>query len=68
MAELASTRVASIARKTNETDIAVSVSIDGTGKSTIKTGIGFFDHMLEQLARHSLIDMDIKADGDLHIR
>ena len=67
MTKQTSTRVASIARKTNETDIAVSVSIDGTGKSTIKTGIGFFDHMLEQLSRHSLIDMDIKADGDLHI-
>lgn len=67
MTKQTSTRVASIARKTNETDIAVSVSIDGTGKSMINTGIGFFDHMLEQLSRHSLIDMDIKADGDLHI-
>jgi len=67
MPEQINARAACIARKTNETDISVSVSIDGTGKSSIETGIGFFDHMLEQLSRHSLIDMDIKADGDLHI-
>lgn len=67
MTERANPRAASIARKTNETDIAVSVSIDGTGTSSIATGIGFFDHMLEQLSRHSLIDMTIKANGDLHI-
>lgn len=60
-------RTATIARKTNETDIAVKVSIDGTGAGTISTGIGFFDHMLEQLCRHSLIDMEISAKGDLHI-
>ncbi len=60
-------RTAKIARKTNETDIAVEVNLDGTGAHDIKTGIGFFDHMLEQLARHSLIDMKIDAKGDLHI-
>lgn len=61
------TRTGSVARKTNETSIAVSVDIDGTGASTIETGVGFFDHMLDQLSRHSLIDMTIKADGDLHV-
>ncbi len=63
----ASKRTAEIRRKTNETAIAVAVNLDGSGKSEIATGIGFFDHMLEQLSRHSLIDMKIKADGDLHI-
>lgn len=61
------TRTASIDRKTNETNISVEINLDGTGKYDIKTGIGFFDHMLEQLSRHSLIDMKIRADGDLHI-
>jgi len=60
-------RTATIERKTNETAIAVSVDLDGTGKSTIRTGVGFFDHMLDQLSRHSLIDMTIEAKGDLHI-
>lgn len=60
-------RSATITRKTKETDISVHVNLDGAGKADIVTGIGFFDHMLEQLARHSLIDMDIKCDGDLHI-
>lgn len=60
-------RKASISRKTNETSINVELSLDGTGKYDIKTGVGFFDHMLEQLSRHSLIDMKIRADGDLHI-
>lgn len=60
-------RTAQISRKTNETEISVSLNIDGTGKSEIETGIGFFDHMLEQLSRHSLIDMKITAKGDLHI-
>jgi len=59
-----SNRTATIDRKTNETNISVSVNLDGTGVSDIHTGIGFFDHMLEQLAKHSLIDMSIKADGD----
>lgn len=54
-------------RKTKETDIRVAVNLDGGGRYNIATGIGFFDHMLEQLSRHSLIDIDIKAKGDLHI-
>ena len=60
-------RAASVTRRTKETEISVSVAIDGAGRSDISTGIGFFDHMLEQLSRHSLIDMTIKAKGDLHI-
>ena len=60
-------RKASVARKTKETGIAVSVDLDGKGASEISTGVGFFDHMLDQLARHSLIDMKIEAKGDLHI-
>lgn len=60
-------RTAKIARKTKETDIAVAVTLDGVGKAGIATGIGFLDHMLEQLARHSLIDIAVKAKGDLHI-
>ncbi|MCU0831758.1 MAG: imidazoleglycerol-phosphate dehydratase HisB [Rhizobiaceae bacterium] len=60
-------RTATITRNTNETRISVTVNIDGTGTGTIATGIGFFDHMLDQLCRHSLIDMVIKAEGDLHI-
>lgn len=60
-------RKASASRKTKETEIAVSVDLDGTGKSDIRTGVGFFDHMLDQLARHSLIDMTVDARGDLHI-
>jgi len=60
-------RTASIARKTNETEIAVSINLDGTGAHKMATGIGFFDHMLDQLSRHSLIDMDVSCKGDLHI-
>ena len=60
-------RTATVARETKETAIKVTVDLDGTGKSAIATGIGFFDHMLDQLARHSLIDMTIEAKGDLHI-
>lgn len=60
-------RKATIKRKTKETDIAVSVDLDGSGKAEIETGIGFFDHMLDQLARHSLIDISVAAKGDLHI-
>ena len=60
-------RKAKIARKTNETDIAVTVDLDGTGVHNMATGIGFLDHMLDQLARHSLIDISVKAKGDLHI-
>ncbi len=60
-------RKSEIVRKTNETDISVSINLDGTGKYNMQTGIGFLDHMLDQLAKHSLIDMEIKAKGDLHI-
>lgn len=54
-------------RKTNETDINISLNLDGTGKATISTGLNFFDHMLDQIARHGQIDLTIKASGDLHI-
>ncbi|WFU72681.1 imidazoleglycerol-phosphate dehydratase HisB [Bradyrhizobium sp. CB2312] len=60
-------RTATIKRKTKETDIEVSVNLDGTGVGNIATGIGFFDHMLDLLARHSRIDLTVKAVGDLHI-
>lgn len=60
-------RTATIARKTNETEIAVSIDLDGTGAHAMNTGVGFFDHMLDQLSRHSLIDMDVACKGDLHI-
>lgn len=60
-------RKAEITRKTNETAIEVALNLDGTGKSDCKTGVGFFDHMLDQLARHSLIDITLRAKGDLHI-
>ena len=60
-------RQASIIRTTKETDISVSIDIDGTGKAEIDTGIGFLDHMLEQIARHGLMDLSIAAKGDLHI-
>ncbi len=60
-------RKASVERKTHETAISVTVDLDGTGRYDIATGIGFLDHMLEQLSRHSLIDLTVKAEGDLHI-
>ncbi|WP_028956016.1 imidazoleglycerol-phosphate dehydratase HisB [Sulfitobacter sp. 20_GPM-1509m] len=60
-------RSATITRQTAETDISVTINLDGTGSYDNQTGIGFFDHMLDQLARHSLIDMTIRAKGDLHI-
>ena len=60
-------RTASITRKTAETDISVEINLDGTGIYDNQTGVGFFDHMLDQLARHSLIDTTIRATGDLHI-
>ncbi len=60
-------RKASVARKTKETEIAVSLNLDGTGKYAVSTGVGFLDHMLEQLSRHSLIDLDVQAKGDIHI-
>lgn len=60
-------RSAKVSRKTKETDISVSLDIDGSGRTDMATGVGFFDHMLDQLSRHSLIDMTIRANGDLHI-
>ena len=60
-------RKAEITRTTNETEISVSVTLDGTGQHHIATGIGFFDHMLDQLSRHALIDIALTAKGDLHI-
>ncbi|WP_323766577.1 imidazoleglycerol-phosphate dehydratase HisB [Marinovum sp.] len=60
-------RTATITRKTAETSISVSLDLDGTGVYDNQTGVGFFDHMLDQLSRHSLIDMTIRAEGDLHI-
>ena len=60
-------RQASVTRKTAETEIAVSVNLDGTGLADCQTGVGFFDHMLDQLARHSLIDLKVAARGDTHI-
>ena len=60
-------RSAKVSRKTRETEISVSLDVDGAGKADMATGVGFFDHMLDQLSRHSLIDMTVKARGDLHI-
>ena len=63
----AAMRTAEIHRNTAETQIDVTVNLDGTGLYTVSTGIGFFDHMIEQLSRHSLIDMNVKTVGDLHV-
>ena len=60
-------RTATVQRDTKETQIRVSIDLDGTGAAKLSTGIGFFDHMLDQIARHGLIDLDIQAKGDLHI-
>jgi imidazoleglycerol-phosphate dehydratase len=60
-------RTAEITRNTAETRISVKVGLDGTGQARLSTGIGFFDHMLDQIARHGMIDLDIQAEGDLHI-
>jgi imidazoleglycerol-phosphate dehydratase len=60
-------RTAEISRNTAETRITARVNLDGTGQAKLATGIGFFDHMLDQIARHGLIDLDIQAEGDLHI-
>jgi len=67
MAKAKDARRATVARNTRETRISVSLNLDGEGASRIATGIGFLDHMLEQLARHSLIDLEVAAEGDLHI-
>ena len=63
----ASPRMADVQRNTSETQIRVHVNLDGTGRAQLSTGIGFFDHMLDQIARHGLIDLEIEAKGDLHI-
>ena len=60
-------RQASIHRSTRETDISVKLNLDGTGRSDCVTGVGFFDHMLDQIARHAMIDLEVRANGDLHI-
>mgnify|MGYP003605299385 FL=1 len=60
-------RTAQVSRNTAETQITVTLNLDGTGRSKLATGIGFFDHMLDQIARHGLIDLDVQATGDLHI-
>ncbi len=60
-------RSASISRKTAETDVSVSIALDGTGQARVATGIGFLDHMLELFARHGLFDLEVKVDGDLHV-
>jgi imidazoleglycerol-phosphate dehydratase len=60
-------RAASVTRRTAETDVAVSLALDGSGKAAVATGVGFLDHMLELLARHALFDVDVKVTGDLHV-
>ena len=60
-------RRATIHRKTNETEISIVLNLDGAGRSRMATGVGFFDHMLDQIARHALVDLEIAATGDLHI-
>ncbi len=60
-------RTADITRNTNETRVAVSLNLDGTGKQSIDTGVPFLDHMIDQIARHGLIDLDVKCEGDVHI-
>lgn len=60
-------RIAQVSRDTLETQITVTINLDGSGKATLNTGVPFFDHMLDQIARHGLIDLDIQAKGDLHI-
>ena len=65
--DLLADRIAEVSRNTAETRISVRVNLDGTGQAKLHTGIGFFDHMLDQIARHGLIDLEIDCAGDLHI-
>ena len=67
MPRTATPRTATIERRTTETRVRATVDLDGTGTVSVGTGVGFFDHMVEQLAKHSLIDIELDADGDLHI-
>jgi len=67
MSQNAAPRRAALQRRTRETDISVEVTLDGTGESAIETGVGFFDHMLTHVARHGLLDLTVRAKGDLHI-
>jgi imidazoleglycerol-phosphate dehydratase len=60
-------RIAEVTRNTAETRVRIKINLDGTGQARLSTGIGFFDHMLDQIARHGMIDLDIESDGDLHI-
>src|SRR3954453_8777533 len=60
-------RAARVSRRTHETDVTVSLALDGTGQATVATGVGFLAHMLELLARHALFDLDLKVTGDLHV-
>ena len=64
---MSSERIAEVRRDTKETQIRVRVNLDGTGQATLNTGIGFFDHMLDQIARHGLVDLEVECTGDLHI-
>ena len=64
---MSSPRTAEVSRNTAETQITVKLNLDGSGRAQLATGIGFFDHMLDQIARHGLIDLDVQAHGDLHI-
>lgn len=66
-ANLASPRIAAVQRTTSETAIRLMLNLDGTGKAQVRTGIGFFDHMLDLLARHSVFDLSVEAEGDLHV-
>ncbi|MDD5336753.1 MAG: imidazoleglycerol-phosphate dehydratase, partial [Rhodoferax sp.] len=60
-------RSAEVSRNTAETKITVKVNLDGSGQSRLHTGIGFFDHMLDQIARHAMLDLEVRAEGDLHV-
>ena len=60
-------RIAEVTRNTNETRIRVRIDLDGTGRSKLATGVPFFEHMLDQIARHGLVDLEVEAEGDLHI-